>query len=245
MLAKYRIHATMLVPLAFAATLTSASSYADNTLPVRSYTHVAKPYTDSERLVEQPGWASPYAAKAAAQSGRALIDHLQAARAFISDGSVKGARDMLTVAGDFDSVLLQNMPFLAVSDTLRNAQHKLVSGDISATGDTLLPIYAQLDDMQVYAPKLAQHSRSKVQAAEAQARKGDQQGASRALTDVANEIQATTVYLPLGQVQRDIQAAKADLNRPTPNLAAAKQSVDRALGSLVSENVRVLAVPKG
>jgi hypothetical protein len=235
----------MLVPLAFAATLTSASSYADNTLPVRSYTHVAKPYTDSERLVEQPGWASPYAAKAAAQSGRALIDHLQAARAFISDGSVKGARDMLTVAGDFDSVLLQNMPFLAVSDTLRNAQHKLVGGDISATGDTLLPIYAQLDDMQVYAPKLAQHSRSKVQAAEAQARKGDQQGASRALTDVANEIQATTVYLPLGQVQRDIQAAKADLNRPTPNLAAAKQSVDRALGSLVSENVRVLAVPKG
>ena len=245
MIATYRIHATMLVPLALTAALGSASSYADNTLPVHAYTHVAKPYTDSKHAVEQPGWINPYAAQAAAQSGRALIDHLQAARAFISDGSATGARDMLRVAGDFDSVLLQNMPFLAVSDTIRNAQHKLVGGDISATSDTLLPIYAQLDAMQVYAPKLAQHSRSKVQAAEAQARKGDKQGASRALTDVANEIQSTTVYLPMGQVQRDIQAAKAELNRPTPNLAAAKQAVDRALGSLVSENVRVLAVPKG
>lgn len=244
MLAKYRIQATMLVPLAFTAALASANSYADNTLPVRAYSHVTKPYTDSERVVEQPGWANPYAAKAAAQSGRALIDHLQAARAFLGDGAAKGARDMLTVAGDFDSVLLQNMPFLAVSDSIRNAQHKLVGGDISATSDTLLPIYAQLDDMQVYAPKLAQHSRNRVQAAEVLARKGDQQGASRALTDVANEIQATAVYLPLGQVQRDIEAAKADLNRSTPNLAAAKQSVDRALGSLVSENVRILAVPK-
>ena len=245
MIAKYRIHATMLVPLALTATLGSASSYADNTLPVRAYTHVTKPYTDSARVVEQPGWANPYAAKAAAQSGRALIDHLQAARAFITDGSAKGARDMLTVAGDFDSALLQNMPFLAVSDTIRNAQHKLVGDDISATSDTLLPIYAQLDDMQVYAPKLAQRSRSQIQKAEAQARGGDTQSARKGLTDVANEIQSTTVYLPLGKVQRDIQAAKAELDRPTPNLAAAKQAVDRALGSLVSENVRVLAVPKG
>ncbi|MES1997954.1 MAG: YfdX family protein [Pseudomonadota bacterium] len=242
---RHPIRATLLVPLALSAALLSARSYADNTLPVRPYTHAAKPYTDSERVVENPGWANPYAARAAAQSGRALIDHLQAARAFISDGSAAGARNMLTVAGDFDSVLLQNMPFLAVSDNIRNAQHKLVGGDITATADTLLPIYAQLDDMQVYAPKLAQHSRDKLHSAEAQARNGDKQGASQTLSDVANEIQSTTVYLPLGKVQRDIQAAKADLNHPTPNLAAAKQAVDRALGSLVSENVRIVALPRG
>ena len=64
---RHPIRATLLVPLALSAALLSARSYADNTLPVRPYTHAAKPYTDSERVVENPGWATPMPSSRAAR----------------------------------------------------------------------------------------------------------------------------------------------------------------------------------
>lgn len=199
---------------------------------------------ETRQAIQNSGWANPGLAQAAAESGRALVDHLRAAKAFLADGSAAGARNELSVAHDFSAALERDMPFLEVSDAVRSAQQKMIAGNLSVAYDDLLPIYARLDDMQVYAPELARHVRRKVQQAEAQARSGKTRAAAHALTDVANEMETTTVYLPLAYVHKEIQRAQTALQTGHPDMKSAQKSVNNALGSLVAEKVRVLALPK-
>mgnify|MGYP000321150266 CR=1 FL=1 len=120
----------------------------------------------------------------------------------------------------------------------------MLSGKTESAYDDLLPIYARFDDMQVYAPELARRERHKVKKAETQARNGNTHAAAQALADVANELETTTVYLPLDHVSKEIRLAQTALHGNHPNLKSAQQSVNNALDSLVAEKVRVLALPK-
>ena len=197
----------------------------------------------NETYTENSGWANPELAHAAAESGRVLISHLRAARAFLADGSAAGARNELIVAQDFSAALKHDMPFLEVSKSIRNAQQKLISGNTKIAYDDLLPIYASLDDMQVYAPELARQERHKIKHAETQARSGKTHAAAQALTDAANELETTTVYLPLDHISKEIRLAQTALHGSHPDLKSAQQSVNNALDSLVAEKVHVLAFP--
>lgn len=189
-------------------------------------------YSDTETVVESAGWASPQLARAAAASGRALVEQLRSARAFLDADSPALAQSALRVASEFDGAWLRTMPFLDVGDAIRNARNKLVAGEQDGFYDDLLPIYASLDEMDVYAPRLAAHVRERTRTAEASARGGRTGEAASTLTEVARDIEDTTVYLPLGRVGDDIRVAQVALAGTAPDKAAARQAIDRALGSV-------------
>jgi hypothetical protein len=50
------------------------------------------------------------------------------------------------------------VPYTVVVDNIRNAKNKLLASSTGVVVDGLLPIYANLDEMSEYAPKLAQQA---------------------------------------------------------------------------------------
>ena len=204
-----------------------------------------KAASESVNIFSSSGWANPTLAKAAAVSGQGLLSHLQSARAWLVAGSPEGARDALITAGEFTKAMERTMPFVAVVDDLRTARNKLIGGQEELFYDDLLPIYASVDDMQIYAPRLARQVHGKVKEAEAQARRGKSQEAVRTLREVSEQVIHSAVYLPLGYVDSQIQVANAALERDHPDPAKARAAVDRALNSLVGQQFTVVNTLRG
>lgn len=200
--------------------------------------------SESVDIVSDSGWANPALAKAAAVSGQALLAHLQSARAFLVAGSPDGVRDALFTASGFANAMERTMPFVAVADDLKTARDKLVAGEDELFYDDLLPIYASVDDMQIYAPRLARHVHGKVKEAETQARRGKSQEAARVLHEVSEEVIRTTVYLPLNYVENQIQVASAAMKGDHPDTAKAQAAIDKALGSLIKRQITVAGFPR-
>jgi hypothetical protein len=232
-----------LIPLGLAMLLAGTNALAD----AHAHTSKMPPKVSSESvaIVSDSGWANPTLARAAAVSGQALLSHLQSAKAFLVAGSPEGARDALITASEFTNAMERTMPLVAVADDLKTARNKLISGETELFYDDLLPIYASVDDMQLYAPGLAKHVHGKVKKAEAQARSGQSQEAAKTLNEVGEEVTRATVYLPLGLVDNQIQVAMAALKGDHPDQATARVAVDKALKSLVERRFTVVDTPRG
>ncbi len=190
------------------------------------------PLTDIQSVDADAGWASPQLARAAAASGRALVEQLRSARAFLVADSPELAQSALRVASEFAGAWQRTMPFVDVNDAIVNAKNRLVADDNTAFYDDLLPIYASLDEMDAYAPVLARQAKTGVKHAESQARVGQSAAARTTLEEVGEALRATTVYLPLNRVADQIHVAQAALAANPAQPAAAQQAIDRALGSI-------------
>jgi hypothetical protein len=220
-----------LFPLGLALLLVSTTALADwpgATQPASS------PQAESEsvNIMSSSGWANPALAKAEAESGQALLSHLQSARAWLVAGSPAGARDALRTAGEFTNALERTMPFVAVAGDVTTARNKVIAGEDELSYDDLLPIYASVDDTQIYAPQAARQAHGKMKKTEPQARRGK-------LRAVGDEVTRTAVYLPLDYVDKQIQVAKADLKRDHYAPAKAQAAVDKALNSLIEQQFTV------
>lgn len=224
-------------PLSLALLLASTTALAGATAQSQAA-------SESVGIVSSSGWANPALAKAAAVSGQALLSHLQSARAWLVAGSPAGARDALFTAGEFTKAMERTMPFVAVVDDLETARNKLIAGEETLFYDDLLPIYASVDDIQIYAPRLARQVHGKVKEAEAQARRGKSQEAARTLREVSEQVTHSAVYLPLRYVDSEIQEAYAALQRDPPDPAKAQAAVDKALNSLVEQTFTMVDTPR-
>lgn len=200
--------------------------------PAFAASTASAPMTDTLTVDASPGWASPQLARAAAASGRALVEQMRSARAFLASDSPELAQSALRVASEFAGAWQRTMPFVDVNDAIANAKNKLIADDNEAFYDDLLPIYASLDEMDVYAPVLAKQARAGVKHAESQARTGKSAAARSTLEEVGETLRATTVYLPLNRVADQIHVAQAALAARPADTTAAKQAIDRALGSI-------------
>ncbi|MHB1084448.1 MAG: YfdX family protein [Thiobacillus sp.] len=231
---------TRRIPLVLALMLASSSLWA------ATPGHTARTPAANESVYEvsESGWANPQLARAAAISGQALLAHLQSAKAFLAADSTEGARDALFTASEFTRAMERSMPFMAVADNVETARNKLISGEEDVFYDDLLPIYASIDDMQVYAPRLARHVHGKVKKSEAQARSGQSRAAAKTLREVSEEVTHTTVYLPLAYVDTQIQVAMSAIKGDSADPATAQAAIDKALNSLVERQYTMLDVPR-
>jgi hypothetical protein len=184
-------------------------------------------------------WGDPAMAQTAVDSGRTLVDHLETAQALLATGRIKQARSALVTSREFADTIEHSMPYLTVVHDIRDAGKKVVQEDMTAFSDGLRPVYASLDELQLYAPEVAEHTRGMVQSAERTASTGDKRGASQLLTEAAEDISRHTVYLPVDYVNEQVHGALYALNKTKPDLEAAKAAVKRALNSvtLVIEDV--------
>jgi hypothetical protein len=185
-------------------------------------------------ISEYSDWGDPGMAKIAVDSGRALVEHLSTARALLATGKTAQARSALIVSRDFADAIKRTMPYLTVVEDMMDASNKVVQEDVTALSADLLPIYASLDELQVYAPQVANRTRGMVQKAEKNAAAGDRKGAAQVLKEAADDIAQHTVYLPVDYVDGQVHGALYALDQAKPDVAAAKAAVNRALDSVTT-----------
>jgi hypothetical protein len=177
-------------------------------------------------------WGDPGMAKIAVDSGRALVEHLSTARALLATGKIAEARSALVASREFADAIERTMPYLTVVEDMMDASNNVVAEDVTALSADLLPIYASLDELQMYAPQVADRTRGMVQKAEKNAAAGDSKGAAQVLKQAADDIVQHTVYLPVGYVDEQVHGALYALNQAKPDVAVAKAAVNRALDSV-------------
>ncbi len=189
-------------------------------------------------------WADPVMQNVAAYSGRALVWHLESVKAFLAKGDIPQARGELETSREFAAAIRLMMPYTVVVDQINNAKTHLTEDSTDLFYADLLPIYSSLDEMQVYAPKLAAKARAGVKRAERHARAGNKKAAVEALRDVSNDITVTTVYMPVRLVAQDIRVAQKALDKQKPDTATAVKTVDTALASLSTVVRQVAFAPQ-
>lgn len=183
-------------------------------------------------LTRYSDWGDPAMARIAVDSGRALINHLMTARALLDDGDVAQARSALLASREFAGAIERIMPYLTVVEELQDASNRLVQQRVEVLSEDLLPVYADIDELTLYAPEVAHRTRGMVKQAEKHARNGELPQAAKVLKEAAAEITEHTVYLPVGYVEQQIHVAQRALNQSTPDKAAALAAVEKSLGSL-------------
>lgn len=198
----------------------------------------------TETTYRFPGWTDPVMGQVAVYSGRALLQHLQAADKALKTGQIAEARSALTASENFARSIQQTMPFVEVVDQIRDVRNVLVGEIRDVAADELLPIYASLDQMELYVPQLAQQSKAKVEQAEKSINNGEKQEAAATLQEVASDISATTVYLPVSYVAKQVNAARNALDKEKPNVTTAQKAVESALDNLIVSSSGLLAVPE-
>lgn len=201
-------------------------------------------YSDTKTLTTYRGWEDPAMRDVAASSGRALVARLQAVGAELDLKEVNQARADLVTSSEFADALVRMMPYSVVADDIRNAKNSLVAEDSQEFYEDLLPIYASLNQLEVYAPDTAKNAHKKIKQAENQARHSDKKAASQTLQEVAEDIAATNIYLPVRYVRGQISVAVDALDRSSPNVDAAKTAVNNALDSLTAFRVDTVITPQ-
>ncbi len=189
-----------------------------------------------------PGWEDPAMARTAAYSGRALLHHLHSAQQALDLGQLDKGKKLLSAAGNLAAGIRTMMPFSVLVDQIKDAKGRILSTDSTIQTDSFLPIYRNLDVMELYTPELATKSRDKIENAENQAKKGKHKEAVATLDEVAADISTTQVYLPVLTVQQRIDNALAALDSDPSDVIEAQEQIDIALSSLVGINRGTLVV---
>ena len=222
--------------------LVSACTSNTKALDVTNNTAVAP-----EESIEQddfPGWHNPMLARAAKYAGQALIADLKSAQKALDLNDLKRANHYLDAARNLADGIRTMMPFTVTIDQIRDAKGNIsVNADLFET-DTLLPIYQSLEELDVYAPEIAQQSRDKVGQAEKLAKAGKNMQAVEILDQVEADITATTVYMPVITVSQHIDDAMAALKAEPSNKINAQEQIDMALTSMIDETRDTAIVKK-
>ena len=190
---------------------------------------------------EYNGWGNPAMASIAVNAGRALVNHLRSADALLNDGDSVQARSALKTSQDFTAAIERMMPYLQVVDEMKDASNKIIEEDISTISLDMLPIYASLDDLQIYAPEVAQRTRAMVKHAEKHSTAGRKKEAVTVLKEAEEIIVKHTVYLPVKYVDEQVKVALSAVNKSKPDTKMAKQAVERAINSITTVVDEVVA----
>jgi hypothetical protein len=200
--------------------------------------------SEGETAAQYAGWEDPDLAHIAVHGGRSLLTHVQAAHADLEENKVGEARAALNAAEDFAEGLQLMVPYTVVVDNIRNAKNELLASSNDIIVDDLLPLYSSLDQMAEYAPELAGKAKAKMDEAARHMKKGEKEKAAEKLDEVAADISATTVYLPVLYVENQVEAARNALDQNPPDTKTAKSGVDNAMRSLVHATVNMHLFPE-
>jgi len=177
------------------------------------------------------GGINPQRVNRAVNPADLLVNDMRKAEVQLNNGAVAKARSILTSSRDYS----RNLQFMK-EETERALQYINRSGESSDNGAVLLPrdwvgIYSSLDEMEVYAPKLAEDTRERVEQAQKHAATGDIGKTAETLQAVATGVPNS---LQPGQpIDRQILRALELLGENQPDIATAKSVVEDALNRLI------------
>jgi len=178
------------------------------------------------------GWANPRIAGMVEHSNQALLDVLQRAdQALNGKESVLAASNLAYADNIARSIELQ-MPFYVIKDRLDTAKGKLEAGATHAFIDQLAPVYDSIADLQLVAPNLGREVRGDIEQAQRLARSGRRDQALQQVNRVLDKIVTVQVYVPILDIQGQIDAARKALQQG--DMPMARDRVDKALGSMIA-----------
>jgi hypothetical protein len=160
-----------------------------------------------------------------------LINDLRRAEVQLNNGAVARARSILTSSRDY----IRNLQFMKV-ETGRALQYINRSGESSDNGAGISPrewvgIYSSLDEMEVYAPEVAEDARKRLKQAQMHATTGDIHRTAETLKAVDTEVPYS---LQPGQpIDRQIVLALELLGENQPDIATARSVVENVLNRLI------------
>jgi hypothetical protein len=160
-----------------------------------------------------------------------LISDLHKAEVQLNGGAVASARGILTSSRDY----FRNLQFMKV-EAERALHHINRSDESDDNGAGMSPrdwigIYSSLDEMEVYAPEVADDTRESLKQAQKHATTGDIQRIAETLKAVITEVPYS---LQPGQpIDRQILLALELLGENEPDIATAKSVMEDALNRLI------------
>lgn len=218
-----------------ASTMLAVLLLGSSTILATTVASAAQPPNSLEETVVNEGWASsPGMQQIAVHSGREIVHHLSAAQAALEKGDSGKALGNVIAASRLNDSVMRMAPYITVSEDLFNAKGKLALEETDRFYDELLPIYAELDEMEAYSPKVAQQARGKLKQAEELSRTGKSDEAANNVQEVISMLAETDVYLPVVYVHGQLEAAQNALSETHRDLATAKAAIDNALDSLTA-----------
>lgn len=211
--------------IAIAATAVAVPALAANPM---APTAAAHPGAHAQKVTMSEGWIDQDMAQLTDSSGRLLRKRISAAETKINAGQYLAANNELDAAQDTAGAIKAMMPFVVAVDRIKTAKNELITGDVERFREDLLPIYAHLEQMAVFAPKVSSTAQSELKQAENDAVTGKTKQASETMDAVSKTITASTVYLPVEYVYGQIAAARVALSGAKPDVATAKKAVNNA-----------------
>ncbi len=217
-----------LLSLSLAALLSTGSIYS----ACAADQSAQKPLTDSHAMKSAQkqtispdyiGWNDPAMQQVAVFSGQALLRHLSIANNALTKKDLGLAKGSLTAARDFAESLKKMIPFMRITEEIKDSQGNILQAKAGYILDDMLPVYENLEQLELYAPEL----KSKVNTKNTKKDK-----ASGVHEEELFEASETTVYLPVLYVTSLIDNALSALDRKNPDIDTAKVAVDKALNSL-------------
>jgi prefoldin subunit 5 len=186
-------------------------------------------------LVEQPGWADSINAQYAIDDGRSLVTHLQNARSLLNVENISDTRKELTRSTEIAKSIEHLVPYMVVEEKINSAIKNLTNGKLKRYNNNVQSVYANLDNLAVFAPAAANTVRAKMQKSEQHARSGAADLAVLDLKEVRDSVFNGTPYIPVFYVDSQLQAANKALQKRDPDVTTARREINNALDSLVTD----------
>jgi len=223
------MHTTKAVPFAVATALVASVAISGG--PGLA---AEKSATAMETLtIDNSGWSSEKSERLALNLGQLLVIRIERAKELLDEGNVSGAQDAIWEGESTAQAIVDISPVVRVTDTITDAKNKVLAEEWSDFADALIPINGYVDEIDVFAPTLANATRQKMNAAQEKATAKDSKGTAMIMQEIADDLTSTTYYLPVRHAFYQLEAARLALANTPPDLATAKTSIDSALDTVV------------
>ena len=187
-------------------------------------------YTETVSVYQRE--LDPQVAQIAVDTGRALVRDMNGALAHLNAKDTRLARGEVKKSLSLANALQAILPYTVVVDKLANEQGKVDYQDQQAFQDDILPIYSDIEELEVFAPQAAGKAKQHLSEANRHMKAGEKQAAKESLKAVADEISQGTVYLPVGYVRTELQTANGALSKKSPDTGVARTALQNALQSV-------------
>jgi hypothetical protein len=189
-------------------------------------------YTETVSVYQRE--LDPQVAQIAVDTGRALVRDMNGALAHLNSNDMQLARGEVKKGLSLANALQAILPYTVVVDKLVDQRGKVDYQDQQAFQDDILPIYSDIEELEVFAPQAAAKAKQHLSEANRHMKAGDKQAAKESLKAVSDDISEGTAYLPVGYVHTELRTADSALSKKSPDTGAARTALQNALQSVTA-----------
>lgn len=216
--------------LSLSITLLSVSTYSAFADTTTAQNLPAIPAATND--ADYPAWEHSPMHQVTQTVSQMLVERLQNARSDLDANNNESALKSLEAAHHLAAGMSEMMPFATLAEQIKGVETDLRHSKGAILVGDLIPIYKNLEQMDFYAPAVAEFCRNKLKQVESSARQNDQEAALRYLMELDNAIMHTSTYIPVAFVSSQIDNALKMMQTREPDMVAITADIDHALGKL-------------